>query len=60
MDDGRIPRNNARAVEITEARRSFYVGFTRAEDEVHMVYTSARPSPFVSEVKARLEAKGDP
>jgi DNA helicase-2/ATP-dependent DNA helicase PcrA len=58
MDDGRIPRHNASAAEITEARRSFYVGFTRAEDEVHMVYTSARPSPFVSEVKARLDKDG--
>jgi DNA helicase-2/ATP-dependent DNA helicase PcrA len=57
MDDGRIPRNNASQSDITEARRSFYVGFTRAEDEVHVVYTSVRPSPFVSEVKARLEAE---
>jgi superfamily I DNA/RNA helicase len=55
MDGGRIPRNGATAAEIREARRSFYVGFTRAEDEVHMVYTSARPSSFVTEVQERLE-----
>ncbi|MBV8096782.1 MAG: ATP-dependent helicase [Acetobacteraceae bacterium] len=55
MDDGRIPRKRATPAEIKEARRSFYVGFTRAEDEVHMVYTPACPSPFVTEVQERLE-----
>jgi DNA helicase-2/ATP-dependent DNA helicase PcrA len=55
MDAGRIPRKGATDVEIKEARRLFYVGFTRAEDEIHMVYSSARPSPFVTEVQQRME-----
>lgn len=58
MDAGRIPRNGASAAEIREARRSFYVGFTRAEDEVHMVYTSTRPSSFIAEVQDRLQQEG--
>jgi len=55
MDAGRIPRNGALTTEIREARRSFYVGFTRAEDEVHIVYTSGHASSFVTEVRGRLE-----
>jgi DNA helicase-2/ATP-dependent DNA helicase PcrA len=54
MDQGRIPRNNAGAGEIREARRVFYVGFTRPKDELHIVYTSARPSSFVEEVRQRM------
>jgi superfamily I DNA/RNA helicase len=54
MDQGRIPRNNAGAGEIREARRAFYVGFTRPKDELHIVYASARPSPFVEEVRRRM------
>jgi superfamily I DNA/RNA helicase len=55
MDDGRIPRPNAAGSALREARRVFYVGFTRAEAELHLMYTSARPSPFVTEVQQRLE-----
>lgn len=54
MDEGRIPRNGASDADIKESRRLFYVGFTRAEDEVHMVYSSARPSRFVTEVQKRI------
>jgi superfamily I DNA/RNA helicase len=55
MDDGRIPRHNATPGDQREARRLFYVGFTRAKSEVHMIYTASRPSPFVQEVQARLD-----
>ncbi len=52
MDNGRIPRRNA---SVREARRLFYVGFTRAEAELHLMYNAAQPSPFVQEVQNRLE-----
>lgn len=56
MDEGRIPRNNADANDVRESRRLFYVGFTRAESEVHVMYTAAQPSRFVLEVQKRLES----
>ncbi|TWA90050.1 ATP-dependent helicase [Bradyrhizobium stylosanthis] len=54
MDAGRIPRNGASASEMREARRSFYVGFTRPQDELHIVHSASRPSPFVTEVRQRM------
>ncbi len=55
MDQGRIPRNNATERDLREARRLFYVGFTRAEKELHIVHTNGNPSQFVLEVQHRLE-----
>ena len=55
MDDGRIPRAGATPAEQREARRLFYVGFTRPKEELHVLYTAARPSPFVLEVQERVE-----
>ena len=55
MDQGRVPRINARARDKREARRLFYVGFTRAEEELHIIYSAMNPSPFVLEVSARLD-----
>ena len=40
-----------------ESRRLFYVGFTRAKTELHIMFTAGRPSPFVIEVQERLEAE---
>jgi superfamily I DNA/RNA helicase len=54
MDNGRIPRRGASGTGLREARRLFYVGFTRPETELHLMYTGAQPSPFVQEVQNRL------
>jgi hypothetical protein len=54
MDEGRIPRHNAGRREHVEARRLFYVGFTRAKVELHIMFSIHRPSPFVIEVQRRL------
>jgi superfamily I DNA/RNA helicase len=59
MDDGRVPRNGAGQAERREARRSFYVGFTRAKQELHIMYSQGNPSPFVLEVQERLEQEDE-
>ena len=59
MDEGRIPWNNVSASERQESRRLFYVGFTQAKHEIHMIFTVGRPSPFVHEVQQRLEQRSD-
>jgi DNA helicase-2/ATP-dependent DNA helicase PcrA len=55
MDNGRIPRPNPNERETREARRLFYVGFTRAEEEIHIVCGADNPSRFVNELAERLE-----
>lgn len=54
MDEGRIPRNNSSDRNIVESRRLFYVGFTRAKTELHMMFSAHNPSRFISEVEVRL------
>ena len=54
MDNGRIPRANSSQADIIAARRLFYVGFTRARTELHLIYSSHNPSPFVTEVGERI------
>lgn len=54
MDRGRLPRHNASQLQLAEARRLFYVGFTRAKIEVNLVYTNHCPSPFVDEIAEYL------
>ena len=54
MDQGVIPWNNVVAVKLREFRRLFYVGFTRAEEELHIMHSTKRPSQFVVEVSERL------
>lgn len=54
IDNGRVPRRGAAGAVLAEARRSFYVGFTRAKHELHLMYSRANPSPFIQEVEERL------
>lgn len=54
MDNGRIPRWNPSEQDLREARRLFYVGFTRAKLELHLMHTNGAASPFLREVEARL------
>lgn len=56
MEEGRVPRNNASAIDLREARRLFYVGFTRARHEIHLMYSQFNPSRFVTEVEKRIAA----
>ena len=54
MDAGKIPWNNSSSQQLVEFRRLFYVGFTRAKSELHMVYSASRPSRFVIELNDRI------
>lgn len=55
MDEGRIPFANVNTQKLIESRRLFYVGFTRAEKELHLMYSGNNPSRFVTQVQGRLE-----
>lgn len=55
MDVGSLPRKGSSESQRKEARRLFYVGFTRAEAEVHIVYSQYKASPFVKELRERIE-----
>lgn len=66
MEQGRIPHWNAGEHSRREQRRLFYVGLSRAKDEVHMTYSgwtqnqygrrfANGPSEFLAEVRDRLQ-----
>jgi superfamily I DNA/RNA helicase len=66
MDEGKIPSWSAKTPEATsEARRLFYVGLTRAKQQVHMTYSGFTedkygrrhpngPSTFLLELQEKL------
>ena len=41
--------------KLREFRRLFYIEFTRAEEELRIVYAYCSPSQFVVEILERLE-----
>ena len=66
LEEGRLPRYGATSIDaLAEARRLFYVGMTRAEDAIYLLYSGwyrdgynrvwrKGPSRFVDEVRARM------
>ncbi len=70
LDLGSLPWRNETPAARRESRRLFYVGLTRARDEIHMLYSGFVDtprgrmywgrSPFLDELEARMqEAEGD-
>jgi DNA helicase-2/ATP-dependent DNA helicase PcrA len=69
LDLGSLPWRNEQPAARRESRRLFYVGLTRARDEVHMLYSGFVDtragrmywgrSPFLDELEARL-AEAEP
>jgi DNA helicase-2/ATP-dependent DNA helicase PcrA len=72
MDQGRIPRWDASTPEaISEARRLFYVGLTRAKQQIHMTFSGFTedkygrrhqhgPSIFMTELQKKLAEESQP
>lgn len=66
LEYGRIPWRTTNEVKVSESRRLFYVGITRAKDEVHLLYSgwyhdrfgrtfNQGASPFVLELEDYVE-----
>tara|TARA_A100001391_G_C5080110_1_gene279894 strand:- start:1929 stop:3743 length:1815 start_codon:yes stop_codon:yes gene_type:complete len=68
LDLGNFPWLNESPEKLRESRRLFYVGLTRARDEIHMLYSGyvegrygpmrRGRSPFLNELEQRMRAAG--
>ena len=64
VDEGLIPYEFDEGINEEEERRLFYVGMTRAEEELHLIYVKERnwfgekakmnPSRFLNDIPAEL------
>ena len=52
LNEGLLPLSSE-GTDVEEERRLFYVGITRAQDEL-ILTTSGAPSPFLAEVSAAV------
>lgn len=70
LEEGVFPRQDKTGAELEEERRLFYVGITRARDELYVTSTARRalygswqfmrPSPFLKEGASAFKIIGNP
>ncbi len=55
MDKGTFPHWKSSPNQAQESRRAFYVGFTRAKAEIHLLHSAGNASPFVGHIRNHLK-----